>query len=194
MDKLAIINRALSASGNGQLLIPNDGSDEWIAADNAFERAIDFLMSQNVGAFATKTADLQRVGDAVRPPYTDAMQYPPDCWHLRTVFETDSGQTVPYIIIENRILTKQGTKLRALYIVRPDMNQTWHGAVVEYITMAVEAELQRGLNDDAETGIAMMRAAEQRLLGSLTKVDQQTGPRQGKLSRAGSARRTRKIS
>lgn len=192
MEKLAIINRALSASGNGQLLVLNDGSDEWIAADNAFERAVDFLVSQNVGAFPTKTVDLQRVGDAARKPYTDAFQFPPDAWHLRTVFDIDTGQSVSYTIIENKILAKQDSNLRALYIIRPPMNQTWHGAVVEFITMAVEAELQRGLNEDPETGLAMMKVAENQLFSSLTKVDQQSGPRQAKSSRAGAARRTRK--
>lgn len=192
MEKLQIINRALSASGNGQLLVLNDGSDEWLAADNAFERAVDFLVSQNVGAFPTKTVDLQRVGDAARAPYTDAFQYPPDAWHLRTVFDIDTGQAVSYTIIENKILAKQDSNLRALYIIRPPMNQTWHGAVVEGITMWVEAECQRGLNDDPDTGIALMKVAEQRLLSALTKVDQQSGPRQAKSSRAGAARRTRK--
>jgi hypothetical protein len=192
MEKLQIINRALSATGNTQLITLNDGSDEWIAADNAFERAVDFLVSQNVGAFPTKTADLNRVGDAARKPFTDAFQYPPDAWHLRTVFDTETGQSVSYTIIENKILAMQESGLRALYITRPPYNQTWHGAVVEYITMAIEAELQRGLNEDPETGIAMMRTAEERLLGSLTKVDQQSGPRQAKSSRAGAARRTRK--
>jgi len=193
MDKLAIINRALSATGNSTLLVLGDGSAEWIAADNAFERAIDFLVSQNVGAFANKTLDLVRVGDSPRPPYLHAMQYPVDCWHLRTVFDTTWGQPVDYIIIANQILTKVDTGIRALYVIRPPINATWHGAVVEYITMALESELQRGLNDDAETGMALLREAEKRLLSSITKVDQQTGPRQAKMSAAGSNRRLRKI-
>jgi hypothetical protein len=192
MDKLILINRALSATGNNQIVVLGDGGDEWIAADNAFERAVAFVLSQNVGAFAKDTLLLTRLGAAEVQPFVHAMQYPADCWHLRSVLDEETGQPVQYAILNNRILT-HSDNVRALYIRRPDENVPWHGAILEYITLSVEAELRRGLNDDVEAGVAMMKLAQNNLISALTKVDQQSGPRQAKLSRAGSARRARKF-
>jgi hypothetical protein len=60
MDKLTIINRALSATGNAKLTIANDGSDEGDASESAFGRAIDYLMAMYEWPFTTQTGNILR--------------------------------------------------------------------------------------------------------------------------------------
>lgn len=195
MDKLKIINRALTSTGNNPLIELNDGSDEWVAADNAFERAIDFLVAEHQWNFTTETRDLVRAADSPRPPYLHAMAIPDDCWHLRTVFETVYGQPIPYVIVNNQILTKIDTGIRALMVVRPtdETAYRWHPAAVEVLTLLVEADLWKGIGGDPATGDATWNRAVGMLSRAASRVDQQQGPRQTKMSRVGSARRSRKI-
>lgn len=193
MDKLTIINRALVASGNQRVLVAEDGTDEWIAADTAFERAIDYLMGMHAWPFATKTLALTRNGDGYKLPWTDRWQYPTDCWHLRTVYDPDTGQPLNYTILKHEIHTRDIDAPEAIYVLRPDMGSTWHPSAFEVITLLVEAELWRGLNGDPSRGDATWTKAENMLIRAAVRADQQTSPRQSKSSRAGAARRTRRF-
>lgn len=193
MDKLTILNRALIASGNEPLQDMNDGSAEWVAAHTAFERAIDYLVSQHQWPFATKTLTLTQTGTARRPPMTMKWQYPTDCWHLRTVYDADTGQSINYRIIQHEIETGDIEGPVALYVVRPDMSGRWHPAANECLTLMVEAELWSGLNGDPDRGQGVRGRAENMLMRAQARVDQQSSPPQAKSSRAGAARRSRKI-
>lgn len=193
MDKLTIINRALVATGQERLAALEDGSDEWIAADTAFERALDYLMAVHQWPFATKMLTLQRVGDGPRVPYIEAYQYPPDCWHLRTVVNTETGQPIPYIIVAHQICLKTVDPAKAVYVTRPDVSSIWHPMANECLTTFVEAQLWSGLAGEPEIGEGVWRRATDMAQQASARVDQQTGARQAKSSRAGAARRTRKI-
>jgi hypothetical protein len=62
MDKLACINRALQATGNNKLTVLNDDSPEGDQSEIAFERALDYLMSEHQRPLATSDAVLFRPG------------------------------------------------------------------------------------------------------------------------------------
>lgn len=192
MDKTTIINRALSATGNGTLVNLNDGSDESNAVEIAFDRAVDYMMAFHEWPFSQKTGTLTRLGDAELPPYTDAMQMPTDCWHLRAVIDSTYGVPQSHRVINNQIQCLTSTDILALYLIKPTNNSTWHPAASEVLTLMCEAELYQGLNEDFEAAANKRVAAENMLTKAAGRVGQQDSPRPIFLSRTAIARRVRK--
>jgi hypothetical protein len=192
MDKMTIINRALSATGNGKLVNLNDGSDEANSVEIAFDRAIDYMMAFHEWPFSIKTAPLLRVGDAELPPFLHAMQMPPEVWHLRAVIDDVYGVTQQHRVINNKIQTLTDTGIKALFLIRPTNNSTWHPAAAEVLTLMCEAELYQGLNEDLVAADGKRDQAENMLTRAAGRVNQQDSPRPIFLSRTAIARRSRK--
>ena len=193
MDKLLIINRALSATGNGTLLVGNDGSDESNAAEMAFNRAIDFMMAFEFFPFTTKLVDMVRVGDSPMPPFLHAMQYPPDCWHLKAVKDATYDFEHAHRIVNGQILTLVDTNIKAFYLTRPAATMTWHPAATEALTLLVEAELYQGLNEDLTSAKDKRGQAEEMMMRASGRVNQEDSARNTFKSRTAIARRTRKV-
>lgn len=177
MDKFGIINRALVGTGNNRILVLNDGSDEAIAAETAFERSLDYLISEHQWPFATKLVDLQRTGASDQEPFTDVFAIPQEAWHLRTVRYKDGGATAAYDLKQDGIHACVESGLQAVIVTRPNVDSTWHGSATEVLTMFVEAHLFRSLNEDMTSGDQREAAAELRLSRASSRVDQQTPAR-----------------
>ena len=192
MDKTTIINRALSATGNGTLVNLNDGSDESNAVEIAFDRAVDYMMAFHEWPFSQKVLTLTKLGVAELPPYKYSMQMPTDSWHLRAVIDSTYGVPQPHRVINNKIQTLVDTAIQALYLIRPTNNSTWHPAASEVLTLMCEAELYQGLNEDFEAAANKRTAAENMLSRAAGRVGQQDSPRPIFLSRTAMARRVRK--
>lgn len=192
MDKTTIINRALSATGNGTLVNLNDGSDESNAVEIAFDRAVDYMMAFHEWPFSQQVVDLTRLGDGELPPYGHSMQMPPTCWHLRAVIDSTYGVPQSHRVINNKIQTLTDTGIQALILIKPTNNSTWHPAASEVLTLMCEAEVYQGLNEDFEAAANKRVAAENMLTKAAGRVGQQDSPRPIFLSRTAMARRVRK--
>lgn len=192
MDKTTIINRALSATGNGTLVNLNDGSDESNSVEIAFDRAVDYMMAFHEWPFTSKTLALTRVGAAELPPFKDAMQMPTDCWHFRAVIDDTYGVPQDHRIINNKIQCLTSTGILGLYLIKPTNNSSWHPAASEVLTLMCEAELYQGLNEDFDASATKRTQAENMLAKAAGRVGQQDSPRPIFFSRTGLARRMRK--
>lgn len=193
MDKLLTINRALSATGNSTLLVLNDGSDEANAVEIAFDRAVDFMMAFEFFPFTTKTADMVRLGDSPMPPFLHAMQYPPDCWHFKSVKDATYDFEHAHRIVNGQILTLVDTGILAFYLTRPGLTMAWHPAATEALTILVEAEIYQGLNEDMTSAAAKRTQAEEMIARASGRINQEDSARNTFLSKAARCRRTRKV-
>src|SRR5215469_8313584 len=83
LQKLDIINRALQRSGDNQVAVADDGSDEWNTASPAYEEAIAYMMESHSWGFTMLTIVLQ---PSPTPPqdtdFDTAYPLPPDCVHV----------------------------------------------------------------------------------------------------------------
>jgi hypothetical protein len=193
MQDLDIINRALSNTGNLTLTEQNDGSDEGQAAEIAFQRAKEYLVSVYEWPWHTLTKAPTRIGASDMPPYVHALQYPPDCWHLRSVIDEAYGVPQQHRLQGGKIHTFSDTGILLFYVTTPFFSSAWHPLATEALTIFTEAYLWRGLNDDAGSADKRMQDAENMLARAAGRAGQQDSPRFIYRSRAGTARRSRKI-
>src|SRR6516162_10476441 len=83
LDKLAVIDSALAATGDNLVAVADDGSDEWNVASPAYDRGLSYTMESHNWGYATQTIVLQP--SPTPPQDTDFdTQYPipPDCVHV----------------------------------------------------------------------------------------------------------------
>ncbi|MEM7428449.1 MAG: hypothetical protein AAF441_20345 [Pseudomonadota bacterium] len=193
MDKRGIINRALSGTGNNQILILGENSDEALAAETAFDRALEYMIGEHQWPFVTKTADLARKGDSDVAPFTDLFHLPTDAWHMRTVTRKGYTGSIAHLINMVGIHTCISTGLQAVYVVNPGVDSTWHPTAVEALTTLTEAHLYRGLNEDMDMGDQREQAAELKLMKARSRVDQQNPARNAYKRTGRLTRRTRRV-
>lgn len=193
MDKLTIINRALSETGNNLLsmLADPDFPDEWSAANRAFERRIDDLASRHAWPFGRKRAALvlASTDTTERLPY--AFPQPTDCLHLRGVASGTSMLLDGWELRGTTIRSLQQSDLYAVYNTAP-ADAAWHPQAAEILTIFMESSLLRALNEDL-TGAERREAfAEERLREARATVGQQNPARNAYRSSISVARRTRR--
>src|SRR5450631_2707529 len=83
LDKLGVINSALSQTGDNQVAIADDGSDEWISTSPAYERALAYIMEGHSWGFATDIRTLTPSPTAPADTAWDtAYSFPTDLIHL----------------------------------------------------------------------------------------------------------------
>lgn len=191
LDRLTVINDALLATANAPINALNDGSDEWISANAAFDRAVKYLISENVWNFATTVADL--VGADSNPfeaRFTYAFVRPSAAWLIRTVW----WKKLPYPdyeVIGNVIVANVETDLSCEFVRAPTDAEVppWFQ---ELLTQCVEIGVLRSLNEDFDE--AMRR--ETRVRGRIGEVrsleNRQSPPRTGFNGKMRLARRSRR--
>jgi hypothetical protein len=180
MDKLTIINHALVATGNTRLDTLADGSDEWLAADSAFERAISFLLVTHKWPFATADAALETDGTSSFKNFEHTYPLPQNCWHLRQIYYEGTAQGAGYELVANVIHAYVSTGLRAYFIEQPetlDASLLWHPAAEEVLALMVEAGLLRSLNEDHGEATSRWNEAELRMRQAAVRANQQTPAR-----------------
>lgn len=192
MLDLTIINRALANTGNETLVVQNDGSDEGNVAEASLIRAKDFIVAVLDMTSHTKTAALVRSGAADLPPYVHAMQYPPDCWHLKDVLDSTYGVSVQHRIVAGRIQTYVDTGILAWYVTNPTVTQNWHPLAGEALTILVESGILRGLNEDLVAADKRWQDGEAMLARAGGRIGQQDTKRNVYRGASSINRRTRK--
>ena len=83
VDKLTVINAALSLTGDNTVAAADDGSDEWNTCSPAYESALSYIIESHSWGFATLVVTLQP--SPIPPPDSDwdtAYPLPADLVHL----------------------------------------------------------------------------------------------------------------
>lgn len=194
MDKLTIINNALSETGNNTVNVLNDPSDEYRVANRAFERWIKFLASRHSWPFAMTTELLVRVPDAdnkSRRFSKNGFRLPQNTLHVKEVFRDECFLT-DYEIIGTVLSCHYDSEVYAAVVKMPP-EQDWHPMAEEVLTRYVEAGCLRGLNEDFTEATKRENSAEALLMDTRSHVDQQNPGRNMYKSRVAVARRTRRV-
>lgn len=193
MDKLTIINRALGATGNNTLnmLADPDYDDEWIVTNQAFERRIDDLSSRAHWPFGTKRAALVLASTDLTLDYPYGFTLPTDCLHLRAIIYGNTPQSAGWRLEGNTVYAAVSSGLTALYNFE-QAEAKWHPQAAEILTLFLEADCFRGLNEDFVAADNRDRYAEGRLGETRSLVSQENPARNTYRSSIRTARRTRK--
>lgn len=189
-DRLTIINDALLATGNSPLNFEYDGSPEWQAADSAYRRAVQYLLSKHRWNFATTTADLAGLlpqSPSALALYSKAYALPADCLHVAGVYLNGYPLT-QYEIVDHRICCAYDAGMSVKYVRTPSPEQ-WPDGFVEILTMKVEAHLLRGLNEDTAEARARDNRVDAELAEFRSQSDQEEGRRVILRSRTADRRR-----
>lgn len=189
-DRLTIINDALLATGNNPLNFEYDGSSEWQAADSAFRRAVQYLLSKHRWNFATTTVSLAGLlpkSPSALAHYDKAYALPADCIHVAGVFLNGYPLT-QYEIVDHRVCCAYDAGVTVKYVRSPSPDQ-WPEGFVEILTMKVEAHLLRGLNEDTDNADKRDRRVDAELAEFRSQSDQEEGRRAVLRSRTADRRR-----
>jgi hypothetical protein len=193
MDKLTVINNALSTTGNSTVNILYDPSDEYRVSDLGFDRAIKTLTARHSWPFATTVEKLVRAPDAenLSRNFRDSgFRLPPNAFHIKEVFWNETPLT-DYEIIGQILSCDHDSDVYAK-VVRQPANAVWHPMAEEVLTLMVEAACLRGLNEDFREALVVDRKVESLLLEVRTHVDQQNPARNVYKSSIRDARRARR--
>ena len=193
IDKLTIINNALIQTGNSPCTFA-DGSDEWIAGANAYDRMLPVVMNRYDWKFLQKIAPLVSAGTSAFPGYSTMLAVPADCLQLIDVWDAyyaslvlpngfpgnPAIQTRPpafdYKIIGGMVhCTPQDQGAIAIYV--PTTQPTAASAgFIETLTQEVAALIAVSLNEDMTAAAAARSIAKEEL--SLARArDTQQEPR-----------------
>ena len=83
LDKLGVINQALSLCGDNTVNVANDGSDEWNTASDAYEHAIEYMYERYDWKAITRIQLLNPSPTAPEDSQFDTRyDKPPDCIHV----------------------------------------------------------------------------------------------------------------
>jgi hypothetical protein len=210
-DKLKIINEALINTGNNPVNVNDDSSDEWLAANNAFEQNVLYLLGARDWNFSTATAQLMRLGDSSYPGYSDVFAKPADCLQLVNVWRNDDAEhlntwtrafghamadvrppDLTYSIIGDNVHTKAPKGVTAKYTQFPQGAQDWSTGFVACLRAKIEANLYRSLNEDINTAGAWEQLAEKLLKDAIARNASEDSPKvmfKSKLQKARMVRR-----
>jgi hypothetical protein len=193
MIKLEILNNALSATGNNEVIVLNDPSEEYIVANRAFDRAVRFLTARHTWPFAMTNELLVRVPDEdnkSRRFSKNGFRLPPNTLHLKEVY-LDTIPMTDYEIM-GTVLSCPYDSLIYASVVKASPDDLWHPMAEEILTLFVEAGCLRGLNEDFGEASKRENRAEGLLEEARPHVDQQNPARNMYKSKIALARRTRR--
>lgn len=147
MDKLTILNNALVATGNNRLNVLNDGSPEYLASNQAFDRAVRFLTARHTWPFAITTDALVRIPNELnksRRFSANAFRLDANTLHVKEVYYGTTPLT-EYEIIGDVLSCRYESDIYAA-VVKQAPDERWHPLAEEILTIYVEAGCLRGLN------------------------------------------------
>lgn len=171
VDKLTIINNALLATGNQPIAILADGSDEWIAASNFYDRSLPKLVVSHDWKFLLTIAEMERAGASRYPGFQDVYDLPPDCLLLRQAYDdrlaaliqpvddwvmSETGINLPpmdYRIIAGQVHCIAPLGASCLYVQNPPAGTVGTVGFTEALTTEIENLLLRGFNEDVDTAM-----------------------------------------
>lgn len=194
MDKLTILNNALRATGNNTLNVLNDGTDEYLVANGAFDRAVRFLTARHTWPFATTSDLLERIPNSEnksRRFSRNAFRLAPNTLHVKEVYWGTTPLT-DYEIIGNVLSCNYGSEVYAMS-VKEAPEERWHPLAEEILTIYVEAGCLRGLNEDFSEATRREQRAEGLLEEARPLNDQQNPARNIYKSKIAAARGRRRV-
>lgn len=181
IDKLSICNDALIATGNQPVAVLNDGSDEWTAVSNFYDRVLPNVLSKHDWKGILQIAAMQRTGSSAYPGYEDMYALPADCLLLRDAYDardaaliqpvdartvSDVGINLPgmdYRLIGNNVHCICPAGAYAFYVQNPSVATGLVVGVIETLRLEIEALLMRGYNEDVEGSVAVKAMAKESL-------------------------------
>jgi hypothetical protein len=145
--RLQIINDALIATGNNPLTVEHDGSDEWIASESAYRRALGSLLNAHEWNFAKKRIALSsRALSSPSVLFEVAFALPTECLHVEAVYV--SGIPVSnYEMAGGKLCLPYEDGVEVSYVRAPPADQ-WPLNFRELLTVKVEELILRGLNEE----------------------------------------------
>lgn len=194
MEKLVILNNALSATGNNTVNVLNDPSDEYLVANPAFERALRFLTARHSWPFASTIDLLVRAPDSEnksRRYRENGFRLPQNTLHVKEVY-WDTTPLTDYEIIGTILSCRYASDVYA-NVVKQVSEEKLHPMAEEVLTLFVEAGCLRGLNEDFSEAKSREQRAEGLLEETRTHVDQQNPARNIYKSKIAAARRSRRV-
>lgn len=171
VDKLTIINNALLATGNQPVAVIADGSEEWIAASNFYDRSLPKIIVSHDWKFLLTIAEMERVGTSVYPGFQDVYALPPDCLLLRHAYDdrlaaliqpidtwsmSETGINLPpmdYRVLAGQIHCIAPLGASCLYVQNPPAGTVGTVGFSEALTTEVENLLLRGYNEDVDSAM-----------------------------------------
>ena len=203
VDKLGVINRALSQCGDNVCAVADDGSDEWNTASPAYEMSLGYLMENHGWGFAT---DVRMLQAAANPPNDDrfdtAYPLPDDLIHLIWVRMSDMP-TVYDILAGQLVLNAQGGPPPPIPALIPgtvtikgvfQTNASPQAATPTFVLSLIAfvmSGIYRGLHEDPGEADKLWQFGEQMAQRARTRHDQQKPKRAMFNSRISATRRVR---
>jgi hypothetical protein len=193
MDKLTVLNNALVNTSNNMLNALNDGSDEWIVANQGFGRAIKFLMARHNWPFAKAGEEMVRLPDANNKSqrFRQNCFRLPDFLHLIEVYHA-GAITTNYEVLGTVLSSPYDSQMFAEGVRMP-ADAIWHPMAEEVLTLYVEAACLRGLNEDFTAADKREEKAENLLFEARPRADQVNPARNMYKSAVRQARMTRRV-
>lgn len=221
LDKLAVINSALSATGDNQISVADDGSDEWMTASPAYERGLGYAAESHSWGFAKLVVTLQ---PSPTPPqdttWDTAYPIPSDCVHIIWIKINQDTEDAPSLTTSTLTLYDiMGTPSGPVVVVNaqggpppPLTPQVPAQVTLCYISnsgalcgaqngtptliLALQSftmsGIYRGLHEDTAEADKMWMAGEKMLQMARTRYDQQKPKRAFFNSRMAAVRRIRR--
>ncbi|MDE2040654.1 MAG: hypothetical protein KGJ45_11660, partial [Elusimicrobia bacterium] len=194
IDQLNIINDALLATGNQPVTQIADGSDEWTAASNFYDRALRETLIQHDWKFTLTLGAMTRVGSSSYPGYQDMYQPPADCLQLRECYDERVAALIQPI--DTWTISKEGIKLPpmdyrllnglvhciapegagCLYLQNPANETGFTVGFAAAVTRLLEQYLYQGFNEDPQAAVAIEKKVQEKLEMARMQ-DDETEPR-----------------
>lgn len=212
VDKITLINRALTLTGNNVVNVADDGSDEWLVASPAYETGLALMMEDHGWGFAT-VVNNNLPASPTAPNNTQwdtAYPLPGDLLHLIWVHiastSVDPFAATPYDIENGQlVLNARGgpppptTTVTPAQVAIKYVSTTFaapdQGGTPLFITALqafVMSGIYRGLHGDPGEADKMWSAGELYSQRARTRYDQQKPKRAFWNSRITAARRVRR--
>lgn len=204
VDKVGIVNSALSQCGDNLVSAADDGSPEWTVSSPAYERGLGYMMESHNWSQATDVRILQPAGNVPDDDQFDtAFPLPPDLVHLIWVRVSDRP-CVWGLLNGQLVVNAQGgppppsppntpavVTIKGVFAANSDpVNST--PTFVLALQAFVMSGIYRGLHKDVAQAERMWMAGKSLLQEAMTRHDQQLPKRAPFNSRLSASRRIRR--
>ena len=181
IDKLQIVNDAMLATGNQPFTVINDGSDEWVAASNFYDRAMRETLIQHDWKFALVIGVMTRVATSNYPGFQDVYAPPPDVLQLRSCYDARVAALIQPL--DTWTISKEGIRLPpmdfrilgglvhciapdgagCLYLQNPADETGLTVGFTAALTRAIEQLIYQGFNEDPASAAGMDKKVHEKL-------------------------------
>jgi hypothetical protein len=191
-DIFTIVSSALIQTGNQPPTASFDGTDEWVAGQNAYELWLPYCLEAYDWTFQRTQGQLTRIGGSSYPGFSDTYQYPPGCLHLISVMRADVTAPVgdpwgqptqaglyplQYKIIRNSIATNAPNGLAAEWITDVSGSDQYSATFTAALIGFVASSLYASLNEDLVSAETTYKMAEAMLGKAAGRVKEQQSRR-----------------